>query len=223
MLNFRVVEEWWLCHGAKFASFYFLHLLELVFFDHFHFCCVFWCLVIGVSAIFVLCAVVDPSSRQPNSPTTNFCTLRFYFAHLIGSPVTLTAQRLWHILTLYRSLPSPLCLFTSPSLSALALCLSAVVSLCSGPIRRPAVDPESLESGRFSLSDDVLVVHSLSSISVGILKPTGQFKGIFTQKMFFFFSETQNEMDVWDVLFYTTKVDHFHNSKLQKKKKKNTV
>lgn len=101
-----------------------------------------------------------------------FCTLRFYFAHLIGSPVTLTAQRLWHILTLYRSLPSPLCLFTSPSLSALALCLSAVVSLCSGPIRRPAVDPESLESDRFSLSDDVLVVHSLSSISVGILKPT---------------------------------------------------
>lgn len=116
------------------SRFLLLELVFLIILVCFHLCCVFWCL----ACRFVLCAVVDPSSRQPNSPTTNL-HVAVLFCSLIGSPVTLTPQR--HILTLHRSLPSPLCLFTSPLFQ-----LSFSVSLFSGPIRRPAVDPESLES-----------------------------------------------------------------------------
>lgn len=161
VLNFRVVEEWWLLPRSKVCFLLFSSLAGACVFWSFFTFVVFSGVLLLEWVPFLFCVpLLIPLHANPTARLqTFFCTLRFYFAHLIGSAVTLTAQRLWHILTLDRSLPSPLCLFTSPSLSALALCLSAVVSLCSGPIRRPAVDPESLESGRFSLSDDVLVVH----------------------------------------------------------------
>lgn len=197
VLSFRVVEEWWLCHGAKFASFYFLHvfycwsLCFLIILVCFHLCCVFWCLACHFCFVCRCWSLFTPTQQ----PDYKLARCGFILLTDWESCHTHTTETLTHT---HPSPFSPISIVSVhfSSFSALVLCLSFLwpyKASCSGS-RVPRV------------GDDVLV-YSLSSVSVWFLKPTGQF----ALQIYSFM------MDAWDALFHTTKVDHFYNAKRQKK------
>jgi len=123
------------------SRFLLLELVFLIILVCFHLCCVFFSGVLR--AIFVLCAVVDPSSRQPNSPTTKLARCGFILLTDWESCHTHTTESLTHT---HPSPFSPISIVSVHFSSFSALVLSLSLSLFSGPIRHPAVDPESLES-----------------------------------------------------------------------------
>lgn len=111
------------CWSLCFCSFIFLFLISI----HFFLCFLVSCLLEWVPFCFVCrsWSLFTPT-HQPD-----YKRARCGFILLTDWESCHTHNTDWHMLTLYCSLPSPLCQFISPPFPALALslCLSSVVSL----------------------------------------------------------------------------------------------